>query len=307
MPETEEFVPWQAAPPGAQEWRLFLSRGLLVFGTVLTVSGAVFFAAAHWQEIGAFGQFALLDAALVTAALLAWRAGIDRLAGQVALTGAAGLVGAFLALYGETYLSGPDAWPCYVLWAALLLPWVLAGRFSPLWLLWLGALDLAVLFYGWQSYPPGRQQAFLTAVGIFDATAWIVWEAARRRGVAWLEGSWSPRLIAVVTLLALLVPSLEVVYEPWFEPAADWAALVVLLALIFGALRFYRREEPRPFLLALVLAAGITLLTTFFAGLLDLESGRAAVLLALAAVLLAEVSAITWWLRRVVLRMEAGS
>lgn len=295
--------------PEAGEWAHFLLRCLLVFGTVLTVAGVVFFVAAYWQEFGRFGKFAALEGALLAAAVLAWRIGIDRLGGKVALTAAAMLVGALIALYGQTYRTGADAWENFLLWAALILPWVLAARFSALWLLWLGVANLAVRLYGWQTHP--WDQRFLVAAGVLNGVAWIGWEMARRRGVRWLDGTWGPRLIGAATLLALLGPSMTLIYGPISgdtNVAAGWAALGLLLPLIFGSLRYYRQDEPQVFMLALVLAAAVTLLTTFFVVRLlvyDPGFGEAGVWLASAVFLLTEISAATWWLREVTLRMEA--
>ena len=67
------------------------------------------------------------------------------------------LTGALLALTGQVYQTGADTYELFGWWAVLILPWVLVGRFSPLWLVWLALLNLTVHFYfsiGWETRAP---------------------------------------------------------------------------------------------------------------------------------------------------------
>ena len=108
------------ATPDTPAWHQFLSRVLLLLGAGLVLSGVVCFVAFNWDRFGAFAKFALIEIAIAGAAIYGWRA-LPKLAGQVALSAAAILVGPLLALYGQTYQTGADPYGLFLGWLALIL------------------------------------------------------------------------------------------------------------------------------------------------------------------------------------------
>jgi hypothetical protein len=153
---------WRAARPGA----------------------AVFFIAFSWDALGRFGQFAGAQLLILAAVALYWRLGTVKVTAQVALLVAALLLGALLALYGQTYQTGADPWQLFAAWALLMLPWAAVGRFAPLWLLWLLLLNLsAALYYGARFGLLGVAFASKDDLVwlLFARTAWpVAWEAGAR-------------------------------------------------------------------------------------------------------------------------------
>ena len=67
--------------PDAKAWGVFLSRTLGLLGSVLLLAGAICAVAYNWARIGRFGKFALLEVAIIAAALFAWRL-LPRLSGE---------------------------------------------------------------------------------------------------------------------------------------------------------------------------------------------------------------------------------
>ena len=133
--------------PARAEWRGFLAQLALWLGTVALAAAVIFFFAFNWDDLGRFAKFGLLEAAIVAGLLALWWTGLDGTAGKALLTLLSLLVGALLALTGQVYQTGADTYELFAWWAVLILPWVVVGRFSPLWLLWLGLVNLAVWFY----------------------------------------------------------------------------------------------------------------------------------------------------------------
>src|SRR5690349_22347881 len=130
--------------PGPRDWRDFLDRLLLWTGAAALAAGVVFFIAYNWDALGKFARFGALQVLIVAAVLAYWKLGIDRAAGKAALLVACILVGALLALFGQTYQTGADTWELFAAWAALIAPWVLIGRFAALWIVWLVIANIAL-------------------------------------------------------------------------------------------------------------------------------------------------------------------
>ena len=76
---------------------------------------------------------------------------------------AALLVGALLALVGQTYQTGADTFELFAVCAAAILPWVLVACFPTLWVLWLAGCGTG--FVVWTASFWGSD----TMLGIHDA------------------------------------------------------------------------------------------------------------------------------------------
>jgi uncharacterized membrane protein len=182
--------------PDSAAWRIFLGRLTLWLGTLALALAVVFFFAFNWESLGRLAKLGLVEAAIVAALLACWRFDLDSMAGKAVLTLLALLVGALLALAGQIYQTGADSWELFAWWAALILPWAIAGRFAPLWLLWLALLNLAVwLYFSLAS----SGEALLWTLLVLDSLAVAAWEAGHRSGIAWLRDTWPPRLAAIAS------------------------------------------------------------------------------------------------------------
>ena len=71
-------------------------------------------------------------------------AGFDRPAGQALLIGASVLTGVLLAVIGQVFQTGADAFELFLVWTVLILPWTLASRSAAHWLVWLVVACTAV-------------------------------------------------------------------------------------------------------------------------------------------------------------------
>lgn len=119
------------------DWLTWARLNLLVIGALLMLSGVVFFFAYNWADMGRFQKLGLIFAALAGHALGTGWLGLGRLSGQIMLTSACVFTGVFLAVFGQIYQTGADAYELFVGWSALILPWVMIARFAPLWMFWL--------------------------------------------------------------------------------------------------------------------------------------------------------------------------
>ena len=136
--------------PDPAAWRAFGAAALQAAGLGALGAGVIFFVAANWQALGVLGRFALLQAALLTCVGIAlWRPPPHR-HGVAASIGATLVTGALLALFGQSYQTGADLHELFFAWAALALPFALAGGSGGLWALWWGVLNVALaLLCGW--------------------------------------------------------------------------------------------------------------------------------------------------------------
>ncbi len=284
-------------PPPA--WRRFLSASLLGAGSLLLLAGVVFFFAYNWDGLHRLGKLALLLGAVVAAALAAWRLG-ERPAGQYALLFAAVLVGPLLAVYGQAYQTGADAWELFLGWGLLVLPWVVLARFSPLWLLQLLIVDVGLWLYFQQEWGRGDTVFFqlLLVLAALNGLAWLLHEVGAQHGVRWLEGRWLPRVLSLLTLAPALVLACTWILSPKEARAPQWLGSALLLLACVGAWAFHRRVRRELFLLTAGASCALVVLSTaagrLFFDTLDLDTLG---LLLMGLLIVGELGLTVTWLR----------
>jgi uncharacterized membrane protein len=291
--------------PRARDWRTFLDRLLLWSGALALAAAVVFFVAYNWSDLGKPARFALAELLLVFAALGYWRLGPDRAAGKASLLVAAIVLGALLALFGQTYQTGADTWELFGTWAVLIAPWVLIGRMPGLWILWVALLNVAIVFY-YSAFPGvfgalfGTEQQFWTLF-ILDSAALGAWELATGRA-RWLDERWAPRLLAVASGALITMLMFGAIFE-WQDASGIAIAVYPLwLVCIYGV---YRHRIFDLLVLAGACLSVIVVVTALLAkGLLHgRDEAGAYLLIALAVIAMGTASG--WWLKQTAQRARA--
>lgn len=286
--------------PDRRRWLAFLDRLLLVLGSMSLACAAIFFFAYNWDALGKLAQFALAQGLVVVPLLAYWKLGADTVAAKVSLLAAAVMVGALLAVFGQTYQTGADTTDLFVTWAVLILPWVLVGQFPALWLLWLALLNVSVVLYCmvfrsflWMSFGSFEQLLWLQLV--VNTAAWVSWELASLR-FAWLVSPWAVRILAVASGVAMSMLVLNSIFEPSTGVVFHWLAYIAWLA---GVYLVYRRKRPDLFMLSGACLSLIVCITTLLAKLMLERSDAAGLMLFLAMLVVVEAAAAAIWLKRV--------
>ncbi len=284
--------------PTAPEWRRFLASALLLFGAGLVLSGIVSFFAFNWAALGHLGKMGLIAGAMSACALGALP-DPRRFVSRVLLMAASVLLGALLAVFGQAYQTGADPWGLFGAWALLILPWTLAARFTPLWLLWLVLVDTAYVLYVAQVLERRPREPILvlglTAVHVLGVMAW---EAQRLRTRPWLDDVWLPRVTFAAALCLLLAPTLTVVAWPSWPETIGPVALGTLSFLLVASGVYHRQVRLDPFMLTAVAGSIMAVFTTFMGRLLvvTLDLGVFG-LMAMTGLIVAEVTLAVGWLR----------
>lgn len=223
-------------------WTRWAMRTLLAVGVVHLLAGVVFFFAYNWADMSAMTKFAVVEAGILLAVAGAWIAGLDRPAGQSLLVGATVLTGVLLAVIGQVYQTGADAYELFLAWTGLALPWVLASRSAAHWLVWLAVACLAAGLFADQALAPmgwieAGEAPLLPGVVLVAAAA--VREVATSLGARWLSAQWTRQVIVFAALGCLFAVAVGFVFH-WNERALGVLAFglaVAAGAVVYGRLR----------------------------------------------------------------------
>ncbi len=267
-------------PPGAEAWYRFARLHLLGLGSVLLAIGVVFFVAANWSDLTPNQRLGLVAGALVASALTGAVLGLGTLSGRMAVLLAGLLFGPLIALYGQIYQTGADAWEIYALWTLVLAGFAALARLQGGWVLWLALLHFTAWVFTFQS---------VTQAGMFSAPglpvvaalaavyALIIASLERRASVAPRGGRQSLLIYAAagLGLWSLVGCAATAISRSNFgtdtsSSGLPWRATAVLLALAALAAIYatYRRRIPDLLLLATGAAGACVLLTSLISKLM---------------------------------------
>jgi len=285
--------------PAARDWRVFLDHLLLWSGAVALAASVIFFVAHNWSDLGKLVKFGLVALLVALAVIGYWRLGTDRLAGKAALLVAAILLGALLALFGQTYQTGADTWELFATWAALIVPWVLIGRFAGMWILWIAIVNVAITLYfvvfpGLFGFVFNIEQQYWTLF-VFNTAALVVWELAGRR-ITWLAERWAPRLLALASGTAISLLAIESIVDFRETSMAVWVVYPVWLACVYFA---YRRWTSDLFILAGACLSVIVVVTVLLTDAVIEGGADAGGYLLIAFAVIGMAAAAGWWLKEV--------
>ncbi len=284
--------------PDAAAWRRFIDKLLLLLGTTLLLAGIIFFFAYNWADLSRFMKFAVLEFGILTMAMFA-SLQIKHLSGQAALFAAAVLLGVLLAVYGQTYQTGADAFGLFIAWAILILPWVLVSRFAPLWLLFLFLLNLALILY-WQqviqAFYYGQRTTLFLILFLLNGFAMLAWEYAHRQGVIWLQQKWFSGVLFTSMLTSIIIPTLIAIIDlDWYEKPLFAIATLFYISVTILAFWYYRYKRHDLLLLAMSLLGIIVVITTMFMKLLPMKTPISWLILAL--LVIGQATLASQWLR----------
>jgi uncharacterized membrane protein len=224
-------------------WARWGRHALLALGAGQFLAGIVFFFAYNWNDLTDIGKFATVETALVIAAGGALLVGIDRAFGQVLSIAASVLTGVLLAVIGQVYQTGADAFELFVAWAVLILPWAVVSRSAVHWLLWLIVADVALALYGEQVLTVVHAVTHgdvWVLVGATVVVALALREIAVRKGYDWLVPHWTRLVLLSAALAILFVPAASHALDIEDVGSASLCLAAFILVLLGGSWTYWR-------------------------------------------------------------------
>ena len=260
--DAERVLAMAARTPDALAWREFLATMLLVLGAGMALSGIVTFFAFNWAALGRLPKMGVIATAMSICALVALRQP-THLVSRVLLFAASVLLGALLAVFGQSYQTGADPWGLFAVWALLILPWAIAATFTPLWLLVIALIDVGYGLYVGQVLELSHWDVTLMlGVVAVHVLAVMAFEAQQLRRQPWLTDTWAPRILVAATFLMLLGPSLTMAAWPGSGNRLSAVSLGTLTFMVVLVGAFYRLVRPDAFMLTAVAGSVMAVVTT---------------------------------------------
>ncbi len=255
-----------------REWAKWAARLCLLVGSALVMAGIVYFFAFNWDALDRWQKLGLLQIVTLGALIGGQCIGFGRLGGKLLLLGSAICVGVSFAVFGQVYQTGADAFTFFGMWAIAIIPWVLAGAFAPLWVLWFVLINLTTWFFWHQvgQYHETIHYSYVClALSILNAAGLILREGLQNR-LTWLSGYWLRHLFLLGAAIPLLFPALELVID---GPRDDLYSLIIATSIwvvgLTAAFLYFTRRQFDSSSLSIILGCAAFYLLAAIARLLE--------------------------------------
>jgi uncharacterized membrane protein len=199
------------------QWGSWISRLLLIVGCVLVLSGVIHFFAFNWAKIPPGLKLFLIEFLIVGSLMGACFYSLEKIEGKAFLLSASVLVGVFMAVFGQIYQTGANAYELFMMWSLLTLGWTLLSSFVAQWIFWLVVTNVFLVLWWQQSAFPVKEMKFMvfTYMAALNGIALALGEyLALRKAYDWLNVRWARMFLSVITLLIMLIPIVAWVLHP---------------------------------------------------------------------------------------------
>jgi len=287
--------------PEATGWLGFLLRLMILMGMLSMAVGVVFFFAYNWNDMSHMVKFGLLQLVLVAAFVVFIIRDYSPWVSQALLLTGVIVLGALLALFGQTYQTGADPWQLFATWALMVVPVVVLGRSEALWLFWVVLLNTALALYfnvhrsllGLLFSSEHQIWAYLLLNGL--ALVLVDWlsHGGQGRPLLGLRHRWAAQVMALLMTYLIVLVGLQGI---WGHRIANGMFTVIFLVLMSGAFWLFRYVR-KDLLLLTGWAFGVTIYVLSALGNSILDDLDASGLLVLALLLIAMTTATVSWIR----------
>ena len=251
-------------------------------------------------------KFGIIESLLWGCAVGAFANGLEKITGKVLLLSACVLVGVLLAVYGQIYQTGADAWPIYAIWAALIFPWVSISRFFALWVFWLAVSNVALILFWFQADISDHSEfgwGICLLLAMLNAMGLLAREVGLQRGVEWLRHRWGQQVLWLVVVVPLTIPSLLLIIAPSIGGGLFLGAIGLAIGLVVGQY-YFRYRRPDLFCLGLNVSSVSILLLAFLVTNLGTDFEEAADFLLTGLLVLGVSTSAAFVLRRIAGSLE---
>ncbi len=237
--------------PTAAAWLSFSRNMLMLLGLLSLAFGVMFFFAYNWNEISRMQKFISLQVVLLGFFVAYYFKSKTFWLSQALLLAAVVVLGAWLALFGQTYQTGADPWQLFATWALLILPLVLFSRSEVLWVVMAVLLNTALVLnlgvnrwlLGVSFSSQNMPWVFLLLNGVL--LLWLEWLSGQSKFVLSqlrLKHRWSAQLCGLAVIFILTLIGIEQIAGRNDHHVISSFMLLVLLVITFSYYRFKAKD-----------------------------------------------------------------
>lgn len=250
------------------KWINFVQLILLSLGIGFFSIGVVFFFAYNWENLDKFIKFGIVEILVLVSTILFFVPKFSQLTKYILLTAAWVFVGALLAVYGQIYQTGANAYDFFLAWTLLTTLWVLVSNFPPLWLLHIVLLNITMYFYIQQVLGNWSGISICALSFAVNATLVFVFKLLSKFINSLSIPDW---FIYTLSFVAVVFSTIGICIGIFEKYQFITLVLLVLTLLVYSIGIVYGLKTKSRFFLSLIAVSVVSIISTYLAKVSDSE------------------------------------
>lgn len=230
-------------------WQQFLKLLFISLGIGFTTAGIVFFFAYNWDSLHKFVKIGLIEGLVIVVILVIAFSKINSTVKNILLTGASILIGVLMAVFGQVYQTGANAYDLFLSWTLAITAWVIVANFAPLWLVYITLINGTLILYAeqvannWPDVLIFLLLFLLNSVFLFGSLLLTKYKPALR------PPSW---LLIVLALGAVTIATFGMITGIFDERSTAFLVLILVVGILYTAGLYYGLQQKSLFYLAII-------------------------------------------------------
>lgn len=232
-----------------KSWKKFLNLLFISLGVGFTVSGIIFFFAYNWTDLHKFAKMGIIEGLIIltTSAVLFTKLNLN--VKNIILTGTAILVGVLIAVFGQIYQTGANAYDFFLGWTLFISLWVVISNFPPLWLVFLVLVNTTFVLYSQQVASYWSEVFIFSILFVFNSLVLVFTHLLLIFRHHINVPSW---FTSIIGLAAIAFSSIGIIIGIFDEHQSSFLLLLLFSILAYGAGLFYSIKTKSGFYLSII-------------------------------------------------------
>lgn len=230
-------------------WQEFLKLFFISLGVGFLAAGIIFFFAYNWADLHKFVKIGLVEGLMIITTLFVLFSKFNEQIKNVLLTGAAILVGAFLAVFGQIYQTGANAYDLFLGWTLLITLWVLISNFAPLWLIFITLINTTFILYSQQVAHDWSFIFIMTSLFMINVSFLLLALGFKLNSKVVDVPGWFTNLLALAAITFSTIGISSGIFD---DPEASFYILIIISAIFYGIGIWYGIKFKNGFYLAII-------------------------------------------------------
>ncbi|MGW9684542.1 DUF2157 domain-containing protein [Flagellimonas sp. 2504JD1-5] len=250
----------------AKAWQSFLKLFLLGLGASFITFGILFFFAYNWEDLHKFVKIGLIEGLVVALTLVVLFSKLSNFTKNILLAAASILVGVLLAVFGQIYQTGANAYDLFLSWTLLITLWVIVSNFAPMWLLYIVLINTTFILYTEQVVHDWTSGFVFTLFFSINLLLLLIFVIGSRFGVKVHSPKWLQGLLLVFVVVLGTMGFIIGIFE---GPSASFTSLYPLVLLFFGLGIWYGLKHQQIIYMSLIPFGAIIIISSYLIKLSD--------------------------------------
>ncbi|MFZ1750018.1 MAG: DUF2157 domain-containing protein [Saprospiraceae bacterium] len=230
-------------------WKKFIKLFCLSLGVGFTTVGIMFFFAYNWDGLDKFVKIGIIELLLISVTLFAVFFTPKSELKNILMTSAVVLVGVLLAVFGQIYQTGANAYDFFLGWTLFVTLWVVIVNYSPLWLIYLVLIYTTFTLYADQMAHHWSEIFVLLMLFIINSLWLSIFLFGAKISDYFKAPSWFTNVIALACTCFSTVGIVMGIFDDFEVP---FVVLTILTAILYVAGLWYGYRIRQTFYLSVI-------------------------------------------------------